>query len=86
MSCFTVRPDFTKSSVFSLISITIVINRNKKIEKKNVVRKFLSIYQSSFFMLVTRCKDKDVAVRWFVTHLQKSEPPVGTFFHFCNDC
>ena len=42
--------DFTKSSVFSLTSTTTAITVNKNIAKKKVVKKFLSIYQSSFFI------------------------------------
>ena len=44
------RPDFTKSSVFSLTSITIEIKANINNEKKKVVSRFLNMYQSSFFI------------------------------------
>jgi hypothetical protein len=48
---FVLNPDFTKSSVFSLASTTTEIIVNRMIEKKNVPRNFLRIYQSSFFMI-----------------------------------
>lgn len=40
---------FEKSSVCSLISITVEISVNRITEKKNVVRNFLNMYQSIFF-------------------------------------
>ncbi|MEY2639735.1 MAG: hypothetical protein RIR90_1217 [Bacteroidota bacterium] len=45
------RPDFTKSSVFSLTSITTAITAKSKMENTKVKMKFFSMYQSSFFML-----------------------------------
>jgi hypothetical protein len=43
--------DFTKSSVFSLTSTTTAITVNRNMAKKKVVRNFLSMYQSIFFIL-----------------------------------
>ena len=50
MISLIVRPDFTKSSVFSLTSIAMDIKANRNNEKKKVVSRFLNMYQSSFFM------------------------------------
>ena len=50
MICPVVNPDFTKSSAFSLISITTVIKVSSTIAKKKVVKNFLRIYQSSFLI------------------------------------
>ena len=41
-----VRPDFTKSSVFSLLSTATAMNVNRNIQKKKVTKSFLSMYQS----------------------------------------
>lgn len=48
------RPDFTKFSVCSLLSIAIAIRVNRIIQKKKVTSTFLSMYQSSFFMLAAK--------------------------------
>ena len=55
------NPDFTKSSAFSLISITTVINVSNTMAKKKVVKNFLSMYQSSF--LITGIDVKIYAVK-----------------------
>ena len=43
------KPDATKSSVFSLMSTATAITVKRNMAKKKVVRNFLSMYQSSFF-------------------------------------
>jgi hypothetical protein len=48
------RVVFAKSSVFSLMSITVLIRVSKMREKKNVVKKFLRIYQSTFFIAMAQ--------------------------------
>ena len=50
MICEVLKPDPTKSSVFSLMSTATAITVKRNIEKKKVVKKFLSMYQSIFFM------------------------------------
>jgi hypothetical protein len=46
-----VSPDFTKFSVCSLLSTAVAIRVKRIMQKKKVIRIFLSIYQSSFFIL-----------------------------------
>lgn len=58
MIFLTPSPDFTKSSVFSLMSTTIAIMANRNMAKKKVVKNFFSMYQSIFFMMVYPGKDK----------------------------
>jgi hypothetical protein len=55
--------DFTKSSVFSLTSTTTAITVNRNMAKKNVVRNFLSMYQSIFFIPLPD-KDKGWKPSW----------------------
>src|SRR4030095_16960723 len=50
MICSDVSPDFTKSSVFSLLSTATAISVNKNMQKKKVTKNFLSMYQSSLRM------------------------------------
>src|SRR4030095_3832116 len=58
MICEVVRPDFTKSSVFSLLSTATAIMVNKNMQKKKVTKSFLSMYQSIFFMNESKVKEK----------------------------
>ena len=44
-----VKPERTKSSVFSLTSITTAMTAKKKMAKKNTAKNFFNMYQSSFF-------------------------------------
>lgn len=46
----TLNPDLAKSSVCSLISMTVLISVSKTTEKKKVTRKLLNMYQSIFFI------------------------------------
>jgi RNA polymerase sigma-70 factor (ECF subfamily) len=43
------KPERTKSSVFSLPSITTAMTANKKMEKKNTFKNLFNMYQSIFF-------------------------------------
>jgi hypothetical protein len=43
------KPERTKSSVFSLPSITTAMTANKKIEKKKTFKNLFNMYQSNFF-------------------------------------
>src|SRR6476469_8398325 len=51
MICFVSNPDFTKSSVCSLLSTAIAITVNSNRQKINVTKNFLSIYQSIFLIM-----------------------------------
>ena len=51
---FTPNLERTISSVFSLTSITTAIMVNKKIAKKKVVKNFFNMYQSIFFMAISK--------------------------------
>src|SRR3954467_5031446 len=53
-----VRPDFTKSSVFSLLSTATAMMVNRNMQKKKVTKSFFSMYQSIFFMKVSKVKEK----------------------------
>ena len=45
------NPDFTKSSVFSLLSTATAMTVNKSMQKTNVVKNFFSMYQSIFVII-----------------------------------
>jgi hypothetical protein len=51
-------PDFTKSSAFSLVSITTDISENIRIMKRVVEMNFFNMYQSSIFI---NCRDEFAA-------------------------
>jgi hypothetical protein len=53
-----VRPDFTKSSVFSLLSTATAMMVNRNMQKKKVTKSFFSMYQSIFFMNSPKVKEK----------------------------
>jgi hypothetical protein len=50
------NPDFTKSSVFSLLSTAIAMTVNNSMQKTNVVKNFCSMYQSIFVIISSEVK------------------------------
>src|SRR4029078_1869700 len=58
MICVVVSPDFTKSSVFSLLSTATAMIVKRNMQKKKVTKSFFSMYQSIFFMNGPKVKEK----------------------------
>src|SRR4051794_20687816 len=56
MICEVLSPDFTKSSVCSLLSTATAITVNRSMQKMKVTKNFFSMYQSIFLIIAKRSK------------------------------